>query len=82
MAGNAILSSWIALGVAAFAGYVALCRTLRYRRRDTKHGQRPYQNVDEFHKMSAEDAWEIIHYVTACEFPFTAKKALSFALFK
>lgn len=77
-----VSSSWISLSVAAIAGYVAFCRLLRYRRRDAEHARRSYQNVEDFQKMSAEEAWEIIFYVTSCEFPWTAKKALSFALFK
>lgn len=80
--GLVVLSSWTALVVTVLAAYVALCRMLRHTRRDAEHSRRPYRNMEDFQKMSAEDAWEILKYVTSCEFPFTAKKALSFALFK
>ena len=77
-----VLSPWTAVVVAAVTGYVALCRALRYTRRDTEHSQRPYRTREDFQKMTAEDAWEIIKYVQGCEFPWTTKKALSFALFR
>ncbi|KAJ4380564.1 hypothetical protein N0V86_003923 [Didymella sp. IMI 355093] len=77
-----ILSSRAAIAVAVIAGYVALCRGLRYRRRDSEEARRPYETREDFQKMTAEEAWDIIRYVQSCEFPWTAKKALSFALFK
>jgi hypothetical protein len=77
-----ILSSRAAIAVAVVAGYVALCRVLRYRRRDSEEARRPYKTRQDFKKMTAEEAWDIIRYVQSCEFPWTAKKALSFALFK
>ncbi|KAH6615010.1 hypothetical protein C7974DRAFT_320671 [Boeremia exigua] len=71
-----------ALIVAVIAVYVALCRSLRYRRRDTELSQRPYRTREDFKKMTAEDAWQILNYVQGCEFPWITGKALSFALFK
>lgn len=73
---------WTTAVVGVFAGYVALCKGLRYLRRDQQHSQRPYKTREDFQKMTAEDAWQIIKYVLSLEFPFTAKKALEFALFK
>lgn len=77
-----ILSSRAAITVAIVAGYVAICRGLRYRRRDSEEARRPYKTREDFKKMTAEDAWDIIRYVQSCEFPWISKKALSFALFK
>lgn len=72
-------TAWV---LAALAGYVVLCRALRYRRRDKEHSQRVYRTREDFRRMTAEDAWQIIKYIQGCEFPWTSKKALSFALFK
>jgi hypothetical protein len=69
-------------GIAIFVAYVALCRGLRYLRRDWRHAQAPYKTREDFKKMTAEDAWEIVRYVQGTEFPFTSGKALAFALFK
>lgn len=76
------VSPQIAVIFAVIAGYVAFCRALRYTRRDAEHSQRPYKTRDDFQKMTAEDAWQIVKYVQSLEFPWVTKKALSFALFK
>lgn len=77
-----VLNSRVAVAVAVVTGYVALCRGLRYRRRDAEEACRPYKIREDFKKMTAEEAWDIIRYVQSCEFPWITKKALSFALFK
>ena len=77
-----ILNSRTAIAVAVIAGYVALCRGLRYRRRDAEEARRPYKTREDLQKMTAEEAFDIIRYVQSCEFPWITKKALSFALFK
>ena len=69
-------------GLAVLVTYIALCRGLRYMRRDRKHAQYPYKTREDFRKMTAEDAFEIVRYVQGLEFPFLAEKALAFALFK
>jgi hypothetical protein len=76
------LGSRTATGVAVLVAYVTLCRSLRFWRRDTKQAQSPYQTRDDFKKMTAEDAFQIVHYVQGREFPFISAKALGFALFK
>jgi hypothetical protein len=68
--------------VGVLACYVAVCRGLRYLRRDREHSHRTYKSRKDFQKMTAEDAWQIIKYVQSLEFPYMSKKALSFALFK
>ncbi|KAF1840707.1 uncharacterized protein K460DRAFT_380504 [Cucurbitaria berberidis CBS 394.84] len=68
------------LGV--FVGYIALCRGLRYLRRDRNHAQLPYKTREDFKKMTAEDAWEIVRSFQSLEFPWMTGKALAFALFK
>jgi hypothetical protein len=69
-------------GLAILVAYIALCRSLRYRRRDQKHAEYPYKTREDFKKMTAEHAWEITKYVQGLEFPWTSGKALAFALFK
>lgn len=62
--------------------YIALCRGLRYLRRNRKHAQSAYKTREDFQKMTSEDAWEIVKYVQSLEFPWMTGKALSFALFR
>jgi hypothetical protein len=66
----------------AVCAYVALCRALRYVRRDRKHAQYPYRTRADFAKMTAQHAYEIQKYVTSLEFPLLSQTALQFALFK
>ncbi len=82
IAPDSVLNLRLALTVVVVAGYIAVCRLLRYARRDTEHAQRPYRSREDFQKMTAEDAWQIVKYIQSCEFPWISKKALSFALFK
>jgi len=79
---GAMLTLRTSMIVGGVAAYITLCRLLRYARRDREHSERSYHDVDSFQKMSGEDAWKIVKYITSCEFPFIAEKALSFALFK
>jgi hypothetical protein len=66
----------------ALAVYVAVCRGLRFRRRDQEHAKYPYRNREDFSKMTTEHAWEITNYMSTLEFPFMTEKALQFALFR
>ncbi|KAF2637956.1 hypothetical protein P280DRAFT_456668 [Massarina eburnea CBS 473.64] len=68
--------------LALVGGYLVLCKALRYRRRNAQHAKFPYKNPEDFSKMTAEDAFEIVRYVMSLEFPFTGTKALEFALFR
>lgn len=77
-----MLSLQITATVGIAACYIALCKILRYLRRDQQHSQMPYKTREDFQKMTAEDAWQIIKYVQSLEFPWITKKALSFALFR
>lgn len=61
---------------------MALCRALRYLRRDRKHAQLPYKTREDFKTMTAEDAWQITRYIQSLEFPWMSGKSLAFALFK
>lgn len=70
------------IGLGLFVCYVVSCRRLRYLRRDYRYAQSPYKTRDDFKKMTAEDAWAIVQYVQALEFPWMTTKALSFALFR
>lgn len=62
--------------------YLLLCRSLRYLRKNRKHAQYPYKTREDFSKMTAEHAWEIVRYCMALEFPLISSKALAFALFR
>jgi hypothetical protein len=68
--------------VGALVTYAALCRGLRYLHRSTKHAAYPYKTREDYKKMTAEHAYEILLYVQSLEFPWTIMKAFSFALFK
>jgi hypothetical protein len=76
------LASSTAVGVAALIVWVSFCRGMRFLRRDTKHAQYPYKTREDYKKMTADDAFEILKYVQSLEVPFTAGKALAFALFR
>ncbi|CAI6246906.1 unnamed protein product [Periconia digitata] len=76
------LSSGVGIGLAAFAGYVILCRTLRFLRRNRKHAHFPYKTRKDFSNMTADDAWQIVRYCMSLEFPLVSEKALEFALFR
>lgn len=76
------LDSWVPTSLGVLISYIAVCKALRYLRRDKRHAQMPYRSREDFRKMTAEDAWQIIRYIQGLEFPFTSQKALAFALFK
>ncbi|KAH8731229.1 hypothetical protein GQ44DRAFT_699548 [Phaeosphaeriaceae sp. PMI808] len=69
-------------GLAVFVAYIAICRSLRFVRREHKHLHYPYKTREDFKNMTAEDAWQIVEYVQGLEFPWINTKALSFALFR
>ncbi|KAF1951475.1 hypothetical protein CC80DRAFT_575359 [Byssothecium circinans] len=62
--------------------YIVGCNALRYLRRNRKHAHYPYKTREDFSKMTADDAWEIVRYCMSLEFPLVASKALEFALFR
>jgi hypothetical protein len=69
-------------GFAVLTGYLLFIRKLRYLRRDRKHAEYPYRTREDFSRMTADHAQEIVRYCMALEFPYLSEKALSFALFK
>jgi len=77
-----VLGTRVTVTISVLIGYIALCRGLRYLRRDKKHAQYPYKTREDFSKMTAEHAFEISDYIMSLEFPFIAEKALQFALFR
>lgn len=72
----------VTTSLAVAVAYVAVCRSLRFRRRNYRAAQLPYKTREDFKNMTAEDAWTIVKYITALEFPWISVKALAFALFK
>ncbi|ORY07774.1 hypothetical protein BCR34DRAFT_16984 [Clohesyomyces aquaticus] len=78
----ASLSFWPTAGLVSLTGYILLCRSLRYLRRDRKYAEYPYKTREDFSKMTAQHAWEIVYYLNTLEFPFMIEKALQFALFR
>jgi len=81
MDGVAALPAWSKAALAV-AGYLVVCRLLRYRARDGLANKLPYKTKDDLKNMTNKDAWEIQRILFATEFPFTAEKALQFALFR
>jgi hypothetical protein len=81
MDGSGVSSAWSTV-VLGLTGYFALCRLLRYHARDRKAAQYPYKTKDDFKNMTTKHAWEIQRWLYYTEFPFTAEKALQFALFR
>ncbi|KAF2866702.1 hypothetical protein BDV95DRAFT_598606 [Massariosphaeria phaeospora] len=79
---QALESRAATISLAVVAGYVALCRGLRYYRRDQKHAHYPYKKREDFANMTTEDAFQIVKYIMSLEFPFMTEKALQFALFR
>jgi hypothetical protein len=75
------LPTWQLVLLTTF-GYVLLCRALRFRRLRQKEALYPYKNRESFAKMTTQHAYEIQKYLITVEFPFTAQKALEFALFR
>jgi hypothetical protein len=77
-----LLTKKMTVIIGVLACYIALCRSLRYLRRNTRHASSPYKTREDFKKMTAEDAFEIAYYVQGLEFPWKTGKALSFVLFR
>lgn len=74
--------TYLAVGICV---YLAACKLLRFAR--VRHYQRRFggghgDGSGGLGGMRAEEAWEIQLYVFQLEFPFTAEKALQFALFR
>ncbi|KAF1936556.1 hypothetical protein EJ02DRAFT_438460 [Clathrospora elynae] len=77
-----ILATKTTVATGALVCYIALCRGLRYLRRDRRHASSPYKTREDFKRMTAEDAYQITYYIQALEFPWMTGKALNFALFR
>ncbi|KAF4157660.1 hypothetical protein CNMCM6069_005434 [Aspergillus lentulus] len=69
--------------VACLAAYLALTLSLRFQRlRSIKAKYRKYSTRESYASMTDHDAWAIQKQMLQLEFPFTALKALQFALFR
>ncbi|KAF2401291.1 hypothetical protein EJ06DRAFT_529415, partial [Trichodelitschia bisporula] len=68
--------------ISALLGYILLVRLLRYRALAALHRDYPYKTRASLATMTNADATKIQATVFETEFPFTAEKALQFALFK
>ena len=62
--------------------YPILCALLRYHRLRQTLEEFPYTTRKSFASMTNEDAFHIQQNLNSLEFPFTAEKALQFALFR
>lgn len=62
--------------------FVFVANLLRFKRADQKHQEFKYPDRESMAKMTMEDAQKIQLYLFRYEFPFTAEKALQFALFR
>lgn len=76
---DASLNSKLVLGI---AGYLLLCRLLRYRALHLIQDKFPADSREHLKQMTTKDAWEIQRWLFATEFPFTSEQALAFALFR
>ena len=70
------------IAIYATVGWLALVRMLRYRRVNKMQRKYPYKTRADFKNMTAADATQIQLSIFEVEFPFTAEKALQFALFR
>lgn len=66
----------------AFLLYVFIASMLRFRRMNQKHREFNYPDRKALAKMTIGDAHKIQLYLFRYEFPFIARKALQFALFR
>lgn len=68
---------------ACLTAYLTLTLSLRFQRlRSIKAKYRKYSTRESYARMTDHDAWAIQKQMLQLEFPFTALKALQFALFR
>ena len=68
---------------ALLATYLTMVKTLRFQRvRSLKKKYKRYSTRESMAYMTDHDAWEIQKRILQLEFPFSALKALQFALFR
>ncbi|KAI6080642.1 hypothetical protein F4821DRAFT_53339 [Hypoxylon rubiginosum] len=75
-------ASWPQLLVPAALAYLGLCRTLRFRRERALRRRFGYHDRASLAKMTAEEAQQIVHFLSSWEFPLFNFLALEFGLFK
>ncbi|KAF2667636.1 hypothetical protein BT63DRAFT_426487 [Microthyrium microscopicum] len=73
--------NWTSVALVA-VGYVCTIRLLRYRTEGSLQKKYPYKSRETMKKMTLQEAYEIQKVLFSQEFPFTAEKALQFALFR
>jgi hypothetical protein len=74
--------AWLALGGTAFAGYVLLCNSLRFRRVKQMEKKFGYDTREKMASMTTTDAQKIISYMSELEYPKVFLTSVEFALFK
>lgn len=72
--------TWVHGGV-VFLGYLILVRALRYRRRDGMAKKFNYPNRAAMAKMTVEEAYDIMEYLSELEFPYIWAMAGFFGFF-
>jgi hypothetical protein len=70
----------VVLGTTAI--YLLLQRTLRFLRTKRMMTSYPYKNLESLANMTNDHAYEIQRDIFQLEFPYTAAKALGYALFR
>lgn len=62
--------------------YMVLCRSLRYRRRDAMHRKFDFPDRASLSKMTTDQAYEIMKYVSELEFPKLYSLSVHFGIFQ
>lgn len=75
-------ASWTQLLVPAVVAYLGLCRALRFRRERALRRRFGYPDRASLARMTAEEAQQIVHFLSSWEFPLFNFLALEFGLFK
>jgi hypothetical protein len=80
--GSAVTGSLLSKILAGFAGYVALCSALRFRRVKQHLNHLQYHTRESLSKMTVDDARVILQELLYTDFPFLYETSLQLALFR
>jgi hypothetical protein len=80
--GSAVAGSLLSKVLAGFAGYVALCSALRFRRVKQHLNHFKYHTRESLSKMTVDEARAILQELLYTDFPFFYETSLQLALFR
>ena len=72
----------MALAGTVFVGYVGLCNSLRFRRRDKLQKELGYYTREDMKRMTTTEAQRVITSMSEKKFPMVYMTSIEFALFK